>query len=1204
MQIKNLIKLLIEYQEHVSKLVACQFSPERVQKIKKDIAATTHLIQRQIEDIQRAKHKNEILNALKQKKRAGRNKTVHKQVMQNNDITSNVPSLDDFDDEENVTPLMAACKLGLPNMAQLLITAGASLNIATSDGKTALTFAIENGHDDVVNYLLAQGASFRCHPSQYRYHPLVVAARENGDSVLKVITRLMAQFPHEEDQFIYAHTIFALIKRPLLTHHENILRFYNDEAQYEELINHRVKVVIDLLEYFLPKAKRDFLLAMRPIKQIREFESADNQRCSLVGMYSALALAAENAHVAVVKRLLEFGFAPDEKLPGCIPPIVAATSNRNPEVAKCLVEAGADLSIHFQGEPLIYWAMLDSSAHAMLKYLIEQCGMLSRLNSAQQNRAFDSAIKADNYVGCELFLKHGFNPNQFYSKSKTIQLTSVTFTLTEHFLGLEPPLVAAIRKQNINIIDLIMRQTDKENSLAYADKETGDSVLMLAVKTRDAGIVRIVLQHHDDEVFFRRRNSTGMNALQLAATMGQVHIFYLLWSWLHGVRGENIPIPLRLLSINDNLDANLPAKLAMHLVMCGIEPTDIAALRECMCSSNANPQSNILLAITQILTSQLHPAIKSELNKYQHHARNELYGMLLAECKSYFQVDVGDKLLGLASAFDSIATMQQDIFTMPATLSCDLPERMVSLRAYVMLAHLQHFFIFDHLHDHLMKLHDQLDASIKNLNQTKLIALCQAILTLQRNACVTFKGDQTFDCMVKQMRESLLLRLEAYSKKFELLISKASMLIGSEKNKLIKAARKEVASGINPQPKAMPLEKTLPTLFINPASLIETTHQSAPVSKETPVVTKSKKQSDSRASGSNANKRSRQQEAERIKQEQARQLALIQQTAVQYQKAQAEQELHAKQMLEKEEARQRARELSLQVNTVVKHVSLNKKIRKKFNLLGSTVEQAYLVGSAAVNILQGSIKDSNADWDFVATDFDHTHFIENEHIPYLFTYQGKGGLAAMRDKIDVMLVPSSCLTESPYRVIDLAKECQRRDTTRKAVFINVEGCVYDPTGYGLADIESNIIRVIIHLDYATADPHDIQQAIEARWLEDPKRLARWLKEMTEGATPEVNLSAILQRIDLKKIADPKQQDELFFKIKKMTDGLSDDGMQRYNHVIAKFGLLEKLEWLRDQWKSRRAERSPQSHRLFGQPISQSTFEGASTHPTTVQAAIK
>jgi len=53
---------------------------------------------------------------------------------------------------------MGASQMGYPEVAQLLIEAGADIDTQTKDGATALLFALEEEHTEIVELLRRAGA--------------------------------------------------------------------------------------------------------------------------------------------------------------------------------------------------------------------------------------------------------------------------------------------------------------------------------------------------------------------------------------------------------------------------------------------------------------------------------------------------------------------------------------------------------------------------------------------------------------------------------------------------------------------------------------------------------------------------------------------------------------------------------------------------------------------------------------------------------------------------------------------------------------------------------------------------------------------------------------------------------------------------------------------------------------------------------------
>ena len=94
-------------------------------------------------------------------------------------------------DYEGLTPLMEACRAGHKNVADIFLfkydDVCGDINASTIDGRTALYFSSMNGHDAIVQKLLAQKADF--HASNEFFSPLKIA---NEKGFVKIIHLLVS----------------------------------------------------------------------------------------------------------------------------------------------------------------------------------------------------------------------------------------------------------------------------------------------------------------------------------------------------------------------------------------------------------------------------------------------------------------------------------------------------------------------------------------------------------------------------------------------------------------------------------------------------------------------------------------------------------------------------------------------------------------------------------------------------------------------------------------------------------------------------------------------------------------------------------------------------------------------------------------------------------------------------------------------------
>eukprot|EP01012_Entosiphon_sulcatum_P017956 TRINITY_DN22702_c0_g1_i1.p1 TRINITY_DN22702_c0_g1~~TRINITY_DN22702_c0_g1_i1.p1 ORF type:complete len:598 (-),score=79.63 TRINITY_DN22702_c0_g1_i1:949-2742(-) len=101
-----------------------------------------------------------------------------------------------FVGKDGLTPLMLAAQYGLERLAEVLApAAGPQINSLSPDGHGALYFAASNGHDKVVELLLAHGAVADI-PDVLGWTPLLAAAMGGFDQVVQSLLRAGADVNH------------------------------------------------------------------------------------------------------------------------------------------------------------------------------------------------------------------------------------------------------------------------------------------------------------------------------------------------------------------------------------------------------------------------------------------------------------------------------------------------------------------------------------------------------------------------------------------------------------------------------------------------------------------------------------------------------------------------------------------------------------------------------------------------------------------------------------------------------------------------------------------------------------------------------------------------------------------------------------------------------------------------------------------------
>lgn len=207
-------------------------------------------------------------------------------------------------------------------------------------------------------------------------------------------------------------------------------------------------------------------------------------------------------------------------------------------------------------------------------------------------------------------------------------------------------------------------------------------------------------------------------------------------------------------------------------------------------------------------------------------------------------------------------------------------------------------------------------------------------------------------------------------------------------------------------------------------------------------------------------------------------------------------------------------------------------IDKQRQLLGPISSNCFLVGSALINqilIQKDQPKIPAANVNFV-TNYPVPHafrlqnFDKNHHIPNCYVNSNAN------HSVDVYVVHSSVdwLTRTAYK----------RDFTICALFCDVDGNVYDPTGKGMRDLDSKCLRMIDNPSQSLQD--------------DPVRLLRAIKYIISGFKPDSELEKALHHWQPNQAMN---KGHIYAVARKY---LSEFDHKKFVETLANYGLLEKL----------------------------------------------
>lgn len=286
------------------------------------------------------------------------------------------------------TPLHAAAAKGHADVVALLLENGANpMARDTSDNATPLHWAAENGHLDVVATLIQHGADVNANDDSHELGPLGWATvwelrRDVAECLLRhgavhTIFTALAMSDADAVRALVAKDATVLASR--MSRQEKAkspLEFAIEKARLDH-----VDLLLSLGAVGYTRAEAELIIAAKNGDRdgIERIARADRGTVQAAGG-KALILAAAAGHADAVRLLSQYGSDINEKDGSGTAALHRASWDNHIEVARVLVEAGAELHIcddHYGASPLD-WADQNRQARMIefwdMVYLLEKCG--------------------------------------------------------------------------------------------------------------------------------------------------------------------------------------------------------------------------------------------------------------------------------------------------------------------------------------------------------------------------------------------------------------------------------------------------------------------------------------------------------------------------------------------------------------------------------------------------------------------------------------------------------------------------------------------------------------------------------------------------------------------------------------------------------------------------------------------------------------
>jgi ankyrin repeat protein len=254
--------------------------------------------------------------------------------------------------EGAITPLLMACQNGNAALIETLLKAGSDANAVKTNGTTPLMMAAASGHADAVQTLLAHGANVNAKESAHGQTALMFAAALNRAAVIKVLmangadasvatgVRKLERVRFDQDGNVVEEKAGEKVSEKPEAAAEQ-----DDAAQAKArgAAEASQRSDLDVLAHALAFKSVEYRLA-KPSARAGDVANRPPRKVGpdFMGGMTALLYSAREGHMDAVRALVEAGVDVNQVNGDKLSPMVTAIMNGHLDLAKYLLDRGAN----------------------------------------------------------------------------------------------------------------------------------------------------------------------------------------------------------------------------------------------------------------------------------------------------------------------------------------------------------------------------------------------------------------------------------------------------------------------------------------------------------------------------------------------------------------------------------------------------------------------------------------------------------------------------------------------------------------------------------------------------------------------------------------------------------------------------------------------------------------------------------------------